>query len=211
LHVVPDAPADVVDLAYEYWKVQLRGQPEPSDDAPVERLQAAYRAIRAGAYEDAPPSGLVESAVAPEAAPDVVAADREQRPHARAPSVSAWARTATHVTSAGLRVWTPRVWRLACIIGLFFGRLSAKAARMAWRALRRYGPPAWRAVRRASLASARWVVRRSVVLGTRLLGETERAALARDADEGHELAPDPGVEERFAALAASRSPDSRAR
>jgi len=114
LHVQQDAPQDVVDLAYEFWRVRLRSQAGgPGEDA-AEHVRAAYLAIRDGT---ASVPGI--EAVAPQAvAAGVTGQEGGSTRALEAPSAGGWVSVLARLAWERLRVWAPRAWRLARLIGV---------------------------------------------------------------------------------------------
>jgi len=217
LHVQADAPENIVDMAYAFWRVELRGAPPDRADDAVERIEEAYRALRNGSFEAAdqamPPTAQEP---APSSAVDQgsLSSPRSESRRAHRPAsgssaaLGPWLRAIGRTAWRHLRAWAPRVWRAACIVSVHIGRWSAIAARAAWRALRTYTPPAWRFVRRVSAAGARQILRAIARWSERLLGETSLPSPSPDAEQAG-AHPDEGVEERFAALAAARTREER--
>ena len=218
LHVQPDAPESIVDMAYAFWRAELRAAPPDRADDAVERIEEAYRALRNGSLtaadeavlpaQDPPPSGPV---LDQDSRPSPRNESRRAQPPALGPSLALgpWLRAVGRTARQALRLWAPRLWRAACIVSVHLGRWSAAAARAAWRALRTYTPPAWRFLRRVSVAGARQILRLIVRWSERLLGETSLPSPSPGAEQA-DAQPDESVEERFAALAAARTREERA-
>ena len=80
LHLHPQAPPDVVELAYSFWRLSLRGQLGKSAAAELEKLQEAHQTLRSGRSEPAAEPCLVAEPDAAKAGPQ--AAEIANRPSA---------------------------------------------------------------------------------------------------------------------------------
>lgn len=213
LRVSPEAPTEIVDLAYAFWRARLRGQWCESPKSAAARLEEAYRAVR-----ESSPESSVASELAParstEAAADLsetleddgrsglanLMSGQGDRSRlwlwiaAVSRAVGLWARIGAKGTLRFVQTLALRLWRLGCQTAVWTARRGLSIARAAWKSLRAHAPRAWRLAR----GTATYAVRRAFRAG---LAGRERLIAAF---EGRAGAPDPAVEERFKALVATR-------
>jgi curved DNA-binding protein CbpA len=199
LHLDPNAPPDIAELAYGFWRTRLRSQWGDSAPAELEKVGEAYEALRNGEVELP-----AEASTATDVEPDTDAAEVDELSQKRTSPIdlSRASRSAVAM-SASLGRWSSdaaragwerrsslaQAWRSAVATSVSFGRSTRDVASAAWERL-------------PTLSDDRSVDRLHGYPVDTPEPAGEEVSASRDISGP---APHPGVEQRLAALAASTS------